>query len=302
MKDDPIVIIAGPTATGKTRVAIELAKNLDNEAEIINSDSVQLYKDLKILTAFPSESDLKKLPHHLFGILNADEKFSVTSWKNSAEKKIDEIHNKKKIPIICGGTGFYINSIINGISEIPEIPASYRKTVQEKFALMGREKFFEELCKMDKEIQFNLHPNNTQRILRAYEVVSFTKKPLSFWWKSKNEKPKYSNIKSFIIIPEKKSDHNELILNRINEMINNGAIDEVDDFLKIYPEYDGPLTKVIGFYEIKSFLQNKISEEQLIEHMFIKTRQYAKRQSTWFRNKMENAIFIKSADDILKYF
>lgn len=298
-----ILTIVGPTASGKTSASLELVKNLQKKniiSEIINSDSIQLYKDLKILMAFPSEEQLREIPHHLFGILDANEKISVAQWKNLAESKIDELHKNKKIPVLCGGTGFYINSIVKGISNIPEIPKEHRKKVSEKFILVGREKFFEELLLLDPKICSLLHPNNTQRILRAYEVVTFTGKPLTFWWEQEKIQ-KHSNIKIVVILPNREQLHKS-ILDRIHRMLKNGAIEEVIDFLKLNPNYNGPLNKVIGFEEIKEFLNTNFSKEELIEKIFIKTRQYAKRQTTWFRYQMKDAVFLESSSQILQSF
>ena len=291
--------IVGPTASGKTSASIELAEILQKKGiitGIINSDSIQLYKDLKILTAFPSEEQMRQTPHHLFGILKANEKISVAEWKSMAESKINEI----QIPIICGGTGFYVNAIISGIATIPEVPTEHREKVAEKFLSMGREKFFEELAAIDPKICEVLHPNNTQRILRAYEVITFTGKSLLFWWEQGKVRESYHN-KVVVILP-KRERLNKSILDRTYQMIANGAVEEVVEFLESNPNYSGPLDKVIGFKEIREFLNDKISKEELIEKIFVRTRQYAKRQSTWFRNQMKDAIFLESPKQITQTF
>lgn len=303
----PIFIIAGPTASGKTGFAIELSENFKEKGiccEIINADSIQLYNDLKTLTAFPSSNEMSHIPHHLFGILEPFGTYSVGKWKQVAEAKIDELHEQGKIPILCGGTGFYLNAIIRGISDIPNIPEHHRKEVFEKFQNIGREKFFEELLKLDPNNKLN--PNNTQRILRAYEVATFTGKPLSYWWnqgnQNKKNNSKYENVKTLVLLPPRDK-LKENILARTIQMLNHGAIEEVREFLSRYPNYKGPLDRVIGFTEIRDFLEQKISKEQLIESIFIKTRQYAKRQSTWFRNQMPDAKFVEAiSSDIIDKF
>lgn len=289
----PIFIVAGPTASGKTGFAIELAENLRQKGvccEIVNADSIQLYKELKVLTAFPSLNEMNQVPHHLFGILGSFETYSVVKWKQVAEAKIDELHNDGKIPILCGGTGFYLNAIIHGIAKIPDVPESYRKEVFEKFQKIGREEFMKELLKLDPGNE--LSQNNTQRILRAYEVASFTGKPLSYWWNHGNH-PKYNNIKTLVLLPTRER-LRENILKRAVWMLKNGAIDEVRMFQKKYPYYKGPLDKVIGFVEIRDFLNQQISKEVLIDRIFVRTRQYAKRQSTWFRHQIPNAKFAET--------
>jgi len=298
----PIFIIAGPTASGKTGFAIELAEKFKKKGvscEIVNADSIQLYNELKILTAFPSSDEMNRVPHHLFGILEPFETFSVGKWKQVAEAKIDELHKQGKIPILCGGTGLYLNSIVQGIAKIPDVPESYRKEVWEKFQEIGREKFMEELLKLDPGNELN--PNNTQRILRAYEVASFTGKPLSYWW-SQGNNSKYDNIKTLVLLPPKER-LRENILKRAVQMVNNGAIEEVRGLLSRYPNYKGPLDRVIGFTEIQDFLKRKISLEELIDRMVIRTRQYAKRQSTWFRNQMPQAKYAEAViSDVIDEF
>ncbi len=281
-----IIVITGPTASGKTDFALKLAENLchsGQRAEIINADSIQIYKDLTILTAKPTEQDMKRVKHHLFGMFDADIKFSVNDWKILTEQTIDNLLKSNIIPIICGGTGFYIDALVNGISTIPNIPESHRKYVFEIFQKYGRNLFFEKLKKIDPEICIKLHPNNTQRILRAYEVATFTGQPLTYWWKQK-EKPKYNFDINIILLPKIKL--YQRIMFRIQKMIEIGAVSEVAEFLQKYQNYNGALSKVIGLNEITSFLNKQISHEKMIELMYIKTKQYAKRQITWFRNKM----------------
>lgn len=298
----PVFIIAGPTASGKTGFAIELSENFKGKGiccEIINADSIQLYNDLKILSAFPSPDEMNRVPHHLFGILKPFETYSVGKWREIAEAKIDELHKQGKVPILCGGTGFYLNAIVRGIAKIPDVPASYRKEVWERFQKIGREKFMGELLKLDPDNKLN--SNNTQRILRAYEVVSFTGKPLSYWW-SQGNNSKYKNIKTLVLLPPKEK-LRENILKRAVQMVNNGAMEEVQEFLSRYPNYRGPLDRVIGFTELREFLSKKISLEDLIDLMVIRTRQYAKRQSTWFRNQMSDATFADAGfSDIIDKF
>ncbi len=285
-------VVAGPTASGKTGFAIKLAETLKKRGvccEIVNADSIQLYKDLKILTAFPNSEEISRVPHHLFGILSPSETYSAAKWKQVTESKIDGLHSRGKIPILCGGTGFYLSSVLRGIAKIPDVPENYRKEVFEKFQNLGRAKFFKKLLELDPSV--SLSTGDTQRILRAYEVVTFTGKPLSYWWKQKSS-PKYENIKTVVLLPPRDK-LKENILARAVQMLNDGAVDEVREFLEEYPNYRGPLDRVIGFIEIQDFLKKKISKEQLIENMFIKTRQYAKRQSTWFRNQMPDATFVE---------
>lgn len=293
-----IIIITGPTASGKTEAAISLCDNLKRKdilAAVVNADSVQIYKDLKILTAQPISN--KNVPHHLFGILDPYDLISVGNWRKLAETRIDNILLENKIPILCGGTGFYIDALMNGIAEIPYIPPEHRKYVWEVFQSKGRAAFFEELKSLDEEICQTLHPNNTQRILRAYEVVTFTKKPLSHWWKNKAV-GKY-NCLPVVLKPPKENLHRRI--QQRTEYIINDAIKEVSDFLEKYPKYDGPLSKAIGLKEIEFYLNNQLSLQELIETINIKTRQYAKRQVTWFRNKISEKHVSETVEDVVDF-
>lgn len=286
MKYD-VVIVGGPTASGKTKFAISYAEKLNQwfgiQAEIINADSIQLYDKLKVITAYPSPAEMATVPHRLFGILQPDEKSSVAYWLNLAKQEIERLHQLGKIAIICGGTGFYLNAIKHGISNIPEIPQEFRQFVLDKFNRVGRDAFFEDLSRLDGDIVKTLHKNNTQRILRAYEVVAYTGRTLTSWWHD-NQTSGYK-VKQILIMPEKEKLHSRCLI-RINNMIQMGAIDEVNDFATRYPNYNGPLCKAIGYNEILEFTRRKISLHECIELMYIHTKQYTKRQITWFKGQM----------------
>lgn len=286
MKYD-VVIIGGPTASGKTKFAIRYAEKLNRlfgvQAEIINADSVQLYDELKIITAYPSPAEMAAVPHRLFGILPPEEKSSVAYWLNLAKQEIERLRQLGKIAIVCGGTGFYLNAIKNGISNIPEVPQEFRRLVLDKFNRIGREAFFEDLSRLDSDIVKTLHKNNTQRILRAYEVVAYTGRTLTSWWN--DTQTSGYKVKQILIMPEKEKLHSRCIA-RINNMLQVGAIDEVNDFANRYPNYNGPLCKAIGYSEILKLIQEKISYQECTELMYVHTKQYAKRQITWFKGQM----------------
>ncbi|MDR2781269.1 MAG: tRNA (adenosine(37)-N6)-dimethylallyltransferase MiaA [Holosporaceae bacterium] len=292
-----LIVIVGPTASGKSELAIKLAQHLRNtsnvDAEIINADSIQLYDELKILTAYPCCDSLAKVKHHLYGVLSPHETSSVSFWVDLAAAKIRQLHQQGKVAIICGGTGLYVEALLGGISNIPQIPADFRAEVQKKFEQMGRDAFFDLLQNLDPDLCKTLHKNNTQRILRAYEVVSYTKKPLSSWWKEndREREAEYREVSQIVLMPPREQLNARCLL-RIEKMISNGAIDEVEQFVKKYPGYDGSMNNVIGYKEILSLLNKKISISECMELMLIRTKQYAKRQSTWFRHRMKNSKII----------
>jgi len=295
------LIIAGPTASGKSDLAVRYVEYLRHEfgveSEIINADSIQLYGELKILTSYPSDDILREIPHHLYGILSPSEIPSVAFWLQKAEKQIHKLHSENKVAIICGGTGFYVNALLNGISSIPDIPADFRDNVFRKFQELGRDEFFRQLSTMDPELCKTLHKNNTQRILRAYEVAAYTKKPLSRWWTETAQKACCSagDTLTILLDPTREELHKRCYT-RLRKMIQMGAIDEVKDFMERYPLYSGNLRNVIGYREISAYLEGNLkTPEECVELMFIKTRQYAKRQSTFFRHQITASLTI---DDV----
>ena len=285
-----IILIYGPTACGKSKFAIKLAKKISGQ--IINADSMQVYKDLKILTARPFSKDCQKIKHHLYGFQSANKNFSTGDWLKLVNQKILHCKKIKKIPILVGGTGLYFKALTNGLVSIPKIPLSFRYKVRNLHKKIGQKKFFLELLKLDPLIRNRLNNSDVQRSIRAYEIKSFTKKSMISWFK--NTKPEHDQSDFFkICIDFPRKDLIEIINNRSREMIKSGAILEVKRFINLKVPMNKSLSKAIGISEIKQYLEKKIQTEQLIEKISIKTRQYAKRQSTWARGNMKDWIKIK---------
>ena len=197
-------------------------------------------------------------------------------------EKISEIHQRGFIPIVCGGTSFYIDALIDGLAEIPVIPDDFRSEISMQLHTMGRQAFFEQLQKLDPELGRILHPNDTQRILRASEVVQFTGIPLSQWWKKRTSSDFVFH--HICIIPQRAVLRERCRL-RLERMLDRGVLAEVKEFISCYPQYNGPLKKVIGFNEALEVLKGEISIDEFLEKTLTRTMQYAKRQSTWCRNK-----------------
>ena len=280
-----IILISGPTASGKSKFAIKLAKKI--KGEIVNADSMQVYKELKILTARPKKKEYQKIKHHLYGFQSVKKKFSTGKWLGLANEKIVKIKKRKKIPILVGGTGLYFKALTDGLVKIPNIPIKFRNKIRNLQKKLGQKKFFNKLIKLDPLTNEKINPTDVQRSIRAYEVKSHTKKSLVDWFK--NTKPKYADenfIKIYIDFP--RQDLLVKISKRTDEMIKNGAIKEVKKFLKIKLRIDNSSNKVIGINEIKDFLNKKSNLNEVKEKITIKTRQYAKRQSTWARGQMMN--------------
>ena len=280
-----IILIYGPTASGKSKFAIKLAKKISGQ--IINADSMQVYKELKVLTARPFKKDYQNINHHLYGFQNAKKNFSTGDWLKLANQKILQCRTINKTPILVGGTGLYFKALTEGLVNIPKIPINFRIKVRNLHKRIGQKKFFLKLQEIDPMIKDQINSLDVQRSLRAYEIKSFTKKSMISWFK--NTKSDYSHNDFFkICIDFPRKDLIERINKRCENMIKLGAILEVKKFIKLRVPKNKSLSKAIGISEIKQYLQKKIQTEQLIEKISIKTRQYAKRQSTWARGHMKD--------------
>jgi len=288
-KQSKIILISGPTASGKSNFAVKIAKKI--QGEIINADSMQVYKKLKILTARPNKIDQKNIKHHLYGFVELNEKFSTGQWLELTIKKIINIQKKKKIAILVGGTGLYFQSLINGLVKIPEIPFKFRNKIRLMSKKEGQKKFYKKLLKLDPKIKGKFDPNDTQRSIRAYEIKSYTGISMYDWLiKTKSEFNDSDFLKLHIEAKRKKLV--ERINLRTSSMINSGAINEVKKFLKLKIRKDQSVNKVIGIAELTQYLNSEITLEEARELILIKTRQYAKRQATWARTRMMSWIKI----------
>ncbi len=294
-----IILLAGPTASGKSNLAIHLAKKLNGE--IINADSMQVYKEFLILSSRPNKKEEQKVRHHLYGFISVKEYFSAGDWLNLAKIKINNCFKKNKLPIIVGGTGLYFNTITKGISKIPNIDIKTRSKVRDYFNKVGNEKFYEKLLKIDPKIKNRILPTDSQRAQRAYEVILKTKKSLIDW--VKNTQSDFINFevkKIFIDIP--RDQLLKKILERTETMFRNKCIEEVQRFNLLRLNKSFSANKLIGVQEINNYLKNLISLDQCKNLINIKTRQYAKRQNTWARGNMKNwnKLYSKDFPNLLK--
>ena len=288
-----IILISGPTASGKSKFAINLAKKINGE--IINADSMQVYKQLKILTARPKKKELNKIKHHLYGFCDVRKKYSTGEWLKLLLKKIEDIRKRKKVPIIVGGTGLYFKALTDGLVKIPNIPIKVRNKIRLIQKKIGQKRFFNDLIKIDPLSKDRINSTDVQRSIRAYEVKSYTKKSLFNWFS--NTKSNFTEEDFFkIYIDFPRSELIEKISMRTEQMMKKGAIKEVKNFLKIGIAKDNTSNKVIGVNEIRDFLLNNSNLDEMKERISIKTRQYAKRQSTWARGQMFNWQKMKPKD------
>ena len=294
-----IILISGPTASGKTNFSIQLAKKI--RGEIINADSMQVYKELKILSARPLKKEYQKVKIHLYGFQSVKKNFSTGKWLKLATNKISIIKKRKKIPILVGGTGLYFKALTDGLVKIPNIPNKLRNEIRNNQKKIGQKKFYKKLTKLDPLISKKINSTDVQRSIRAYEVKLYTNKSLIDWFK--NTKSKFTNddfVKIYIDFP--REDLLVRISSRVDEMLKQGAINEVKNFLKLKIADEKTPNKIIGIKEIKDFLDKKIDLDEVKEKITIKTRQYAKRQSTWARGQMKNwqKVNPKALNQILK--
>ena len=280
-----IILLAGPTASGKSKLAIQLAKKLNGE--IINADSMQIYKEFSILSSRPNNKETKKAKHHLYGIISVKKYFSAGDWLKLAKSKINQCHKTKKTPIIVGGTGLYFNTITKGISKIPNIDIKTRSKVRALFKKLGYKNFYEKLLDIDPKVKNRILPTDSQRTQRAYEVILKTKKSLFDW--TMNTKSDFINFeikKIFIDIP--REELLKKISQRTESMFKNKCMEEVKKFNSLKINKSLSANKLIGVQEINAYLKGSIALDQCKELINIKTRQYAKRQNTWARGHMKN--------------
>ena len=287
-----IILISGPTASGKSRLSVLLAKKINGE--IINADSMQIYREISILSSRPKIIDLKRVKHHLYGFQSVSSKFSVGQWLKKVKKCAANIIKKGKVPILVGGTGLYFKAVTSGLSRIPKISNKKRKAVKKIYDKIGYKKFYKKLISSDPLCKNKILASDTQRVLRAFEVKRFTKKSIYEWAKNtKSDFTEYDVRKIYLNIPREK------LLIKINDrtkkiLADQKCLKEVKNFLNLNIIKSLPANKIIGITEIKSFFEGGQTYKQLIENVNIKTRQYAKRQSTWSRGHMTDWVRVYS--------
>ena len=280
-----IILIYGPTASGKSLFAIRLAKKINGE--VINADSMQVYKELKIITARPFQKDYKNIRHHLYGFQSVKKNFSTGDWLKLVNQKIFDLEKRGKVPILVGGTGLYFKALTEGLTNIPNIPIKFRSKIRSLHSKIGSKNFFLRLVKLDPLIKNQINQSDTQRAIRAYEIKMYTKKSIYEWFKkTKSNHEKKSFFKIYIDYP--RNELLERISARSKKMVEKGAVSEVKRFIKLKIPKNKSAPKAIGINEIKEYLQKKIEIKDVIEKISIKTRQYAKRQSTWARGNMKD--------------
>ncbi len=282
----PIVTIEGSTASGKSRLAMLLAQRM--ETEIISADSRQIYKFMDIGTAKPTKEDIRLVKHHIIDIINPDVRYNAGDFAIDAGEAINKIHENKRVPIIVGGTGFYIKTLLEGIFKSPDIPLELRARLEHDAEVLGLDAMHEKLMQIDPDAGRNIYKQDKHRILRALEIFEHTGKPISVHWQEQQIVEKYKPYKILL------SDERELIYSRINkrfdEMIAEGLLIEIEALLQMgYSKDDYGLTAV-GYREFMPHFYEKAELDECIEKAKQNTRRYAKRQQTWYRRQDFNLI------------
>ena len=276
------IFIGGPTASGKTELAFSLHSKIPSY--VVNADSMQVYNRLNILTNKPSEKEIKNFDCKLFSFLHYPEKCSVGLWRKNC---IELLKNMNRVPIFVGGTGLYIESLINNISEIPQISNKIKSKINKIFLKRGKNFFYQKLLKIDNNYAKKISPNDTQRIQRAIEVKIATGKSFSDW--HKQEKKKLFERVIYVVINTEREILYKKINQRCKSMIDKGILEEVENFLEEKSVDFHPLHKAIGLNPISQFLQKRLTKEDCISMFMQDTRRYAKRQLTWFNNRAKSA-------------
>ena len=284
MKKQEVIVICGPTASGKTALSIELAKKINGE--IISADSMQIYKEMNIGSAKPTKDEMQGIKHYLLDYIEPDKRYSVAEYQKEAKKKIKEILNKGKVPIVVGGTGLYINSIIyeinyNNIS----IDGEYRKRLEEIAKEKGLDTLYNQACEIDPEAMKKISSKDQKRILRVLEIYHETGKTKTEQEEESRKKELEYKYNVFGITMDRTILYDR-INKRVDEMIEKGLIKEVENMLEKYQEFPTSM-QGLGYKEVKEYLEKKISKEEMIEKIKRETRRYAKRQLTWFRKNKE---------------
>ncbi|ASW06977.1 MULTISPECIES: tRNA (adenosine(37)-N6)-dimethylallyltransferase MiaA [unclassified Rhizobium] len=287
MSNIDAILITGPTASGKSALAVELARSHDGV--VINADSMQVYDTLRVLTARPSEADMEGIPHHLYGHVPAGQAYSTGVWLREAGTLVERLRGKGRMPVFVGGTGLYFKALTGGLSDMPEIPLGIRNRLRGRLLAEGAEVLHRELAERDAAVAETLNPQDGQRIVRALEVIEATGRSIAdFQGKNGPMIINPDRARKIVVLPERAILH-ERINSRFEKMLAMGAEDEVQALLALGLPPEMPVMKAIGVAQIAALLKGEVTRAEVIETGSAATRQYAKRQMTWFRNQMDES-------------
>jgi tRNA dimethylallyltransferase len=285
------VLIAGPTASGKSALALSLAERLDGV--IVNTDALQVYRELRVLSARPSAVDEARVAHALYGIVSAHEPFSVARWAQAAAEAIGIVRARGQVPVFVGGTGLYFAALLQGLSPIPEIHPTIRAEARLKLAQMGNERFHALLLARDPAMGQRLDAGDSQRLVRAWEVIEATGQSLDEWQKLKGTPVLTGAMARFVLKPNRDWLKAQ-IGRRFEQMMAQGALDEVRALGAI--DETLPAARALGVPPLRAHLRGEMQLEAAIDRAVTETRQYAKRQMTWFRNQMQDWVVVEAGN------
>lgn len=285
MKNNAVLVIAGPTASGKSALAVAVAKEFNGV--VLNCDSMQIYRDIPIIAATPSVEERGQAEHRLFELYDCGQRGNVVEWLELCVAEIEKLWAEKRLPVVVGGTGFYIDALINGVTPIPEVPAEIREKVRLKLENEGLESLYHELSDVDKETALKLGANDKTRIVRALEIFEYTGVKVSEWYKKPMiKKLPQANFCVVKIVPEIEAIA-ERCRKRLDKMVYElGVLKEIEKLVERGLPDDLPAMKALGVPELSSFVRGETSLEEALEAAKLHTRQYAKRQRTWLRGKL----------------
>ena len=281
------ILITGPTASGKSALAVALAKQ--HNGVVINADSMQVYDTLHVLTARPSEADMQGVVHHLYGHVPASQHYSTGEWFRDAVAVLETVHSEGRIPVFVGGTGLYFKALTGGLSDMPAVPASIRDEVRGRLLAEGAEALHAMLSEKDPETAATLRPGDGQRIARALEIFEATGQSIRIFQARQGPVAIDPDRAMKIVVLPERALLRQRIDRRFAAMLESGAVEEVKALLSLDLKPEMPAMKAIGVPQIAAMLSGTMSKAEVIETSSAATRQYAKRQMTWFRNQLDDS-------------
>ncbi|MGB0694283.1 MAG: tRNA (adenosine(37)-N6)-dimethylallyltransferase MiaA [Rhodospirillaceae bacterium] len=288
--DGLAIVVAGPTASGKSRLALALARSMDGV--VINADSMQVYRDLSIMTARPTQRDSTQAPHRLYGFLDGSELCSVARWRSRAAEEVAQVRASGRVPILCGGTGLYIRGLLEGLAPVPDVPEAVRAMARGRLNREGPGGLYGELALRDPSMANRLRPTDSQRVARAWEVLTATGRSLADWQNLPPTAPPLSGPVAVILIDPPKPDIDRAVDERLGAMVAAGGLEEVRALLARRLDPALPILKAVGVPEFAAVLSGEVSLAEGMARAATASRRYAKRQRTWFRNQLRHHLVV----------